>query len=262
MTDVTPRSSSNSLNLAVKALDIYKDYFSVPYSLPKLDMVVYREIELLHDDLHSAEANTQRLAIVVTHEVAHQWFGNLVTMEWWTHIWLNEGFATWVKNVLLSYIFPAPSSVFTGLMFVSMSLSTSLRELHDHILNSMRLHLYGITSMQVLSRFNLPFQGALETIQGGLTDGAWTIVDSPLDLHDPRLLAMTAAEHHLLEAEYDDSDANGAAFFHSVTLILMALLLLRHVLAMGDIDSDDVPYVDMVTLNMLCLFGIDMKALM
>ncbi|KAK1369432.1 hypothetical protein POM88_035524 [Heracleum sosnowskyi] len=80
-------------------------------------MVVYRETELLHDDLHSAAANTQRLAIVVTHEVAHQWFGNLVTMEWWTHIWLNEGFATWVKNVLLSYIFPAPS-VFTGLMFV------------------------------------------------------------------------------------------------------------------------------------------------
>ncbi|KAK1390862.1 hypothetical protein POM88_019040 [Heracleum sosnowskyi] len=127
----------------------------------------------------------------------------------------------------------------------SMSLSTSLRELHNHILNSMRLHLYGITSMHVLSRFNLPFQGALKTIQGRLTDGAWTIADSSLDLHDPRLLAMTAAEHHLLEAGYDDSDANGAAFFRSVTLIPKALLLLRHVLAMGDIDSDDVPYVDL-----------------
>ncbi|KAK1365873.1 hypothetical protein POM88_041434 [Heracleum sosnowskyi] len=105
-------------------------------------------------------------------------------------------------------------------------------------------------------------KGALETIQGRLTDGAWTIADSPLDLHDPRLLAMTTVERHLLEAEYDDSDANGAAFFRSVTLILMALLLLRHVLAMGDIDSDDVPYVDLVSLNMLYLFGIDLKALM
>lgn len=95
-----------ALYIAVKALEIYKDYFSVPYSLPKLDMVavpdffggamenygliVYCETELLHDDLHSAAANTQRLAIVATHEVAHQWFGNLVTMEWWAHLWLNE----------------------------------------------------------------------------------------------------------------------------------------------------------------------------
>lgn len=72
--------------------------------------------------------------------------------------------------------------------------------------------------------------------------GAWTIAGSPLDLHDPRLLAMAAAERHLLEAEYDeydDSDANGAAFCRSAALILMALLLLRHALTMGDSDSDD-----------------------
>ncbi|XP_074376011.1 uncharacterized protein LOC141717723 isoform X3 [Apium graveolens] len=72
--------------------------------------------------------------------------------------------------------------------------------------------------------------------------GAWTIAGSPLDLHDPRLLAMAAAERRLLEAEYDeydDSDANGAAFCRSAALILMALLLLRHALTMGDSDSDD-----------------------
>ncbi|KAL0323733.1 UNVERIFIED_CONTAM: Aminopeptidase M1 [Sesamum calycinum] len=101
-----------ALDVAVKTLGLYKDYFAVPYSLPKLDMiaipdfaagamenyglVTYRETALLYDDKHSAAANKQRVAVVVAHELAHQWFGNLVTMEWWTHLWLNEGFATWV----------------------------------------------------------------------------------------------------------------------------------------------------------------------
>ncbi|XP_047329216.1 uncharacterized protein LOC124932603 [Impatiens glandulifera] len=72
--------------------------------------------------------------------------------------------------------------------------------------------------------------------------GAWTISGAPLDLHDPRLLAMAAAERHLLEAEYDeysDSNANGASFCRSAALILMALLLLRHALNLGDTDEDD-----------------------
>ncbi|KAJ4823485.1 AP-1 complex subunit mu-1-like [Turnera subulata] len=97
-------------------------YFAVPYSLPKLDMiaipdfaagamenyglVTYRETALLYDDQHSAAANKQRVATVVAHELAHQWFGNLVTMEWWTHLWLNEGFATWVSYLATDSLFP------------------------------------------------------------------------------------------------------------------------------------------------------------
>ncbi|KAM7510802.1 hypothetical protein LguiB_009677 [Lonicera macranthoides] len=56
--------------------------------------------------MHSAAANKQRVAIVVAHELAHQWFGNLVTMEWWTHLWLNEGFATWVSYLATDILFP------------------------------------------------------------------------------------------------------------------------------------------------------------
>ncbi|XP_043707258.1 uncharacterized protein LOC122656707 [Telopea speciosissima] len=72
--------------------------------------------------------------------------------------------------------------------------------------------------------------------------GGWTISSSPLDLHDPRLLAMAAAERHFLEAEYDEyaaTNASGAAFFRSAALILMALLLLRHALTITNADGDD-----------------------
>nr|QEE59951.1 RING/FYVE/PHD zinc finger superfamily protein isoform 1 [Betula platyphylla] len=70
----------------------------------------------------------------------------------------------------------------------------------------------------------------------------WTISGAPLDLHDPRLLAMAAAERHLLEAEYDDyanTSASGAAFCRSAALILMALLLLRHALSLTNADGED-----------------------
>ncbi|XP_065849192.1 aminopeptidase M1 [Euphorbia lathyris] len=111
-----------ALHVAVKTLELYKGYFAVQYPLPKLDMiaipdfaagamenyglVTYRETALLFDDKHSAAANKQRVATVVAHELAHQWFGNLVTMEWWTHLWLNEGFATWVSYLAADSLFP------------------------------------------------------------------------------------------------------------------------------------------------------------
>lgn len=111
-----------ALDIAVKALEFYTNYFSVSYPLPKLDMVavkdfeagamenygliVYREVELLYEDLQSTAANKQRLVIVTAHEVAHQWFGNLVTMEWWTDIWLNEGFATWISYLATNTLYP------------------------------------------------------------------------------------------------------------------------------------------------------------
>ncbi|KAL6661427.1 hypothetical protein ACP70R_000811 [Stipagrostis hirtigluma subsp. patula] len=111
-----------ALDVAVKSLDLYKDYFATPFPLPKLDMiaipdfaagamenyglVTYRETALLYDELLSSASNKQQVAITVAHELAHQWFGNLVTMEWWTHLWLNEGFASWVSYLAVESLFP------------------------------------------------------------------------------------------------------------------------------------------------------------
>ncbi|KAF1874000.1 hypothetical protein Lal_00041441 [Lupinus albus] len=110
-----------ALHVIVKTLELFKDYFVTPYSLPKLDMiaipdfaagamenyglVTYWETVLLYDDQHSVATNKQRVATVVAHELTHLWFGNLVTMEWWTHLWLNEGFATWVSYLAIDSLF-------------------------------------------------------------------------------------------------------------------------------------------------------------
>ncbi len=111
-----------ALDCAVKTLDFYDDYFDIPYPLPILDMIAipdftagamenwgaitYRESALLVDEDHSSIGNKQWVALVIAHEIAHQWFGNLVTMQWWTHLWLNEGFASYIEYLAVDKIFP------------------------------------------------------------------------------------------------------------------------------------------------------------
>eukprot|EP01099_Mayorella_cantabrigiensis_P001470 TRINITY_DN1642_c0_g1_i4.p1 TRINITY_DN1642_c0_g1~~TRINITY_DN1642_c0_g1_i4.p1 ORF type:complete len:423 (+),score=94.72 TRINITY_DN1642_c0_g1_i4:955-2223(+) len=68
--------------------------------------VTFRETILLVDPGNSSSGNKQCVASVICHELAHQWFGNLVTMKWWTHLWLNEGFATWVEYLTVDNLFP------------------------------------------------------------------------------------------------------------------------------------------------------------
>ena len=111
-----------ALDCAVKTLSFFGEYFDIPYPLLALDLiaipdfaasamenwgaVTYREAALLIDPEHSSAATRQRVAIIIAHELAHQWFGNLVTMEWWTHLWLNEGFASYIEYLAVDRLFP------------------------------------------------------------------------------------------------------------------------------------------------------------
>jgi len=110
-----------ALDCGVKILDYFADYYGIPYPLPKTDMIAipdfaagamenwglitYRETALLCSESSSVAAKS-RVAYVVAHELAHQWFGNLVTMEWWKELWLNEGFATFVGTQACAHFFP------------------------------------------------------------------------------------------------------------------------------------------------------------
>ena len=69
-------------------------------------LVTYREIRLLVDEKESSKIYKEMVALVVGHECAHMWFGNLVTMDWWTDLWLNEGFATWIEYLCVDYCYP------------------------------------------------------------------------------------------------------------------------------------------------------------
>ena len=111
-----------ALKVTVKVLEFYEKYFDIPYPLNTLDMIAipdfssgamenwgaitYRESALLVDENHSSVSNKQWVALVIAHEIAHQWFGNLVTMEWWTHLWLNEGFASYIEYLAVNKLFP------------------------------------------------------------------------------------------------------------------------------------------------------------
>lgn len=129
-----------ALEVAKKSLEFYGKYFGIKYPLPILDMiaipdfasgamenwgaVTYRESALLVDPAHTAAEDKQWVALVIAHELAHQWFGNLVTMKWWTDLWLNEGFASYIEYLAIAHIFPEWQ---IWKQFVSRELGTALR---------------------------------------------------------------------------------------------------------------------------------------
>ncbi|TDH12953.1 hypothetical protein EPR50_G00053480 [Perca flavescens] len=135
-----------ALDAAVKLLDFYEDYFDIPYPLPKQDLAAipdfqsgamenwglttYRETGLLFDPDKSSASDKLGITKVISHELAHQWFGNLVTMEWWNDLWLNEGFAKFMEFISLDITYPElqVDDFFLGKCFEAMevdSLSSS-----------------------------------------------------------------------------------------------------------------------------------------
>ncbi|HEY4493971.1 MAG TPA: M1 family metallopeptidase [Candidatus Paceibacterota bacterium] len=111
-----------ALDVTVRTLEFYEKYFDIPYPLNTLDMIAipdfsslamenwgaitFREIGLLVDEKNTSTASKELIVEVIAHELAHQWFGNLVTMEWWTHLWLNEGFASYIPYLVIEKLFP------------------------------------------------------------------------------------------------------------------------------------------------------------
>jgi aminopeptidase N len=111
-----------ALDATAQILQYYNDYFGVPYPLPKLDQIAlpggfggamenwggitYYESALLFDPKNSSAETKQNIYEVLAHEMAHQWFGDLVTMAWWDNLWLNEGFASWMGTKCTAHFNP------------------------------------------------------------------------------------------------------------------------------------------------------------
>ncbi|CAF5068121.1 unnamed protein product, partial [Rotaria sp. Silwood1] len=111
-----------ALDIATKSIHDFEEQYQINYPLPKCDhiavpnfdipgmenfgCIVYSETRLLYNNQTSTSLNQQQVALIITHELSHQWFGNLVTPSWWKDFWLNEAFAEWMASITTNKLHP------------------------------------------------------------------------------------------------------------------------------------------------------------
>lgn len=146
---VTPgkkKQAAFALDVAARLMDFYHAFFGIEYPMRTMDLiaipdfangamenwgaVTYRETALLVDPENSSLHTKQWVALIIAHELAHQWFGNLVTMKWWTHLWLNEGFASFMEYLAVDKLFPE-WKIWTQFVFTEQAKALSLDGLEN-----------------------------------------------------------------------------------------------------------------------------------
>ncbi len=192
---------------ATKAiLHYYNNYYSIKYPLKKLDeiavpdfqagamenwgAIIYRETALLADDKTSSFEHKRGVADTIAHEVAHQWFGDLVTMEWWDDIWLNEGFATWMT--------PHPVSVWKPDWLVEQNVvdNTMSALAEDSIKNTRPIHQEATT------------RGEIETLFDGIAYGKTAAVLRMLESYVGHDAFRAGVNLYLQEHAYGNATAS------------------------------------------------------
>ncbi|KAJ8417525.1 hypothetical protein AAFF_G00223680 [Aldrovandia affinis] len=158
--------TDHALQATVKILDFYEEYLQIPYPLPKIDLVAipdfeagamenwglvtFRETSLLYEAQTGDLRTKAWISLVIAHELAHQWFGNLVTMEWWNDLWLNEGFASYLEYLAIDHLEP---SWCVGEQLLLGSVYKALEK--DAFLTSHSISLPVSNTMQIRERFNI-----------------------------------------------------------------------------------------------------------
>ncbi len=156
-----------ALENATKLLEWYNDYFGSKYPLPKLDLIAvpggfggamenwggitFFESRLLFDPATTPDSARRRIFSVLAHEMAHQWFGDLVTTAWWDNLWLNEGFASWMQEKAAEHFYPQWKSWLNGYNQKQLALSLDARRTSHPIQQPVADHSVAMTAFDPIT---------------------------------------------------------------------------------------------------------------